>query len=969
MEPAVSDPPNPCEALAAELAGSDHALPLLTTPLPCPPLELLVALHAEVRQAMLADPTRAQRAAAAAHLVAQQHPDDPIHHAQAHWSQGSAVLYLPDYAQALAQYDAALVWYERACACYAPLPPPRDVRAVHVVRIFCLSELGRYHEAQEAVVAAEAWLAAQPDPYIQLTLLLNRSQLAGTMGDYPHMVSLADATIALAMELHHPDRAAQGWINRANGCIALGRYVEADVAIGQALAFAEEANEPLTAARARCCRSWLLHVQGHLFAALSELQLARHGFAAAPGERAMLLLEEASILAQLQQWPEALAAAREAADLYASLQMPAYSAEAAVRAARIALQLGQASRARQLIELARGQVQSVTHTLLGPEIDLTEALLASFSARELSPATLQRRRRHARVIAGQAVQQLSQAGLAFAAAEGHLIGAALDRQLGRLEAATAGYARLTAHPNPALRIVAHGELGALRAPAEALEHLETAAQLVVQQRRMLPTEELQARYCSETAAYHMRLAACAHALGHHDRALSAIWEAKAGPILDLRAAATPGAMIAQDQLLSSKGELARLNRLVEEHMRSARLAAEQGQQERATYHLAQAQVAEAESARQQARLTAELRTLGDRGGQRAVPSRLAVQAALRPGSALLEWFQVDDLVFGVWLPHSGPPSLCQVTTIRAVSRLLDRWCLVTNRYQGAAQQAGEQALAQALAPLTELLLAPWRERLAEIDELVVAPCGVLYQLPWVALIAQAADEVAVTLTPSGGLWAADPEPPARHIGPPRALGHAGEGPGHLTHLEAELAAVQTYFPDAALCASATAAHLRAGPPPSLLHIAAHGSTSRSAPLCSTLELADGPFLLLEAHRLNLRGTALVVLSACETGVRPDHGDMVLALAGAFLCAGAGAVVASLWRVDDAATAALMERFYQALAQGHAPAQALVRAQRGVCELYPLDWAAFQLWAGSAIVAGAPLVPALAETASGRLQEW
>jgi CHAT domain-containing protein len=167
-------------------------------------------------------------------------------------------------------------------------------------------------------------------------------------------------------------------------------------------------------------------------------------------------------------------------------------------------------------------------------------------------------------------------------------------------------------------------------------------------------------------------------------------------------------------------------------------------------------------------------------------------------------------------------------------------------------------------------------------------------------------------------------------------------------VEIELAAIARHLSHAHVSPAATAADLRAAPPPRLLHIAAHGQTNVAAPLCSTLELADGPFLLLEAHRLNLRGTRLVVLSACETSVRPDYGDMALALAGAFLCAGARAVLASLWRVSDTATGALMERFYAALAAGAPPVSALQQAQQDVRTIHPVDWAAFQLWAGASL---------------------
>jgi CHAT domain-containing protein len=770
------------------------------------------------------------------------------------------------------------------------------------------------------------------------------------MGDYPQMVALADATIALAIRVGDTAEAAKAWINRAYACTYLGRFSEADAALDQGTALATQAGESITAARAQWNRARLLRCQGQLFAALSVLRAAQRGLAQAAGEAATIALEEAAIYDQLRQLPEAQRAARFAAQQFAQQAMPVYSAAAALQAARIAIQQRQASAARTLLQLARDQSEQARLPVLNAEITLTEAALVTLPTAAISTKTGSRTRRAARAAAQQAVAILLAHGAAQEADAGDLTIAALSQQLGETDRALAIYRRQAEHGDRQVQLAANSELGALLPPAEALPHLRRAVELAVELRRSLPMEELQARYSGETSPYHMRLATCLLAIGAVAPAVEAVCAAKAGPLLDLRAAA--GALDTETRALleHAKADIARWRELAHDHTRKARDAALQQQQERATYHTQEAQTATAQAQASEQNLTATLRILGDRSGQARVPTLADIQLALSPKMALLEYAKADDDLICFLIQPERSPQFYRLGDYRRLAPLLDRWSIICRRLiDDPSPLDAEQQIHMVLAPLWDLLLTPMAHILATTDHLLIAPYDILHHIPWAALydgVACLSDYVTLTLTPCGAMWAARPEWAEPSPGPPRLLGYAGSGKHHLAHVNKELAGIARQLTDSQVYPEATAKNLQVSPPPRVLHIAAHGLTNPAAPLCSTIELADGPFLLLEAHRLNLRGTRLVTLSACETSVRPDHGDMALALAGAFLCAGAHAVLASLWRVSDAVTATLMEWFYTALVAGAAPATALRQAQRQVRRAHPLDWAAFQLWAGT-----------------------
>lgn len=148
----------------------------------------------------------------------------------------------------------------------------------------------------------------------------------------------------------------------------------------------------------------------------------------------------------------------------------------------------------------------------------------------------------------------------------------------------------------------------------------------------------------------------------------------------------------------------------------------------------------------------------------------------------------------------------------------------------------------------------------------------------------------------------------------------------------------------------------------IVHFATHGFLDSVHPELSGLVFSlvnrqgqpQSGFLSLEdTYNLSLP-VDLVVLSGCETGLGKEiDGEGLSGLMRGFMYAGASRVVASLWRVDDAATAELMKHFYSAMLHDRIPpgaalrkAQLIMRAQRRWAN--PYYWSGFTIqgeWRG------------------------
>jgi CHAT domain-containing protein len=314
------------------------------------------------------------------------------------------------------------------------------------------------------------------------------------------------------------------------------------------------------------------------------------------------------------------------------------------------------------------------------------------------------------------------------------------------------------------------------------------------------------------------------------------------------------------------------------------------------------------------------------------------------------------------------------------------------------RRAGARLAAQVIAPIAPALTG--------VRHLLLSPDGQLNLIPFEALPDRRGqyllEQFALTYLTSGrDLLAlqenheASPHPPvvfaAPEYGTGKQLSLAGNtlpALSSLTGTAAEAATIQRLFPEAVVQvrAAATGDRLLTVNRPRFLHLATHGTfleavpqTARTTPEDLTTRAIglpqplnpdqvrrDSPLLraylffaganqaapksaltALEAAQLNLWGTRLVVLSACQTGVgEVRNGEGVYGLRRAFVLTGAQTQVMSLWSVSDRATQMLMENFYARLKRGEPRGEALRQAQialrRQTRYAHPFYWASFIL---------------------------
>jgi CHAT domain-containing protein/tetratricopeptide (TPR) repeat protein len=398
----------------------------------------------------------------------------------------------------------------------------------------------------------------------------------------------------------------------------------------------------------------------------------------------------------------------------------------------------------------------------------------------------------------------------------------------------------------------------------------------------------------------------------------------------------------------------------------------------------------------------------------------AVQETLDPGTVMLSYSVGEESTEVFVLADQGD---LQVKTLalgeRALRGRIESWIELIPKAHPGDETGALHDIEYLGKLLYQELVAPVAATVARSERLLIISDGPLHLLPWGALIrtldtahdtgrnwqylaewkplhtvlsATVYDQLKHDRRPTSK--SDDQPPPLRFAGfgdplyprmgkdtnslGPRPTTDRGlfDGWEALPYTRQEVEQIAALFPlettRTYLGAEATEEVLKAlGRKPRILHLAAHGHLDNRVPLDSavvftvpmspTKDQENGllqVWEILERVRLD---ADLVVLSACASALGEEQaGEGLIGLTRAFQYAGARSVVASLWNVQDQATAELMVRFYRHLTQGLTKDKALRAAQlefiRGAIEVVddagkvrvwdysaPYFWAQFQIY--------------------------
>jgi tetratricopeptide (TPR) repeat protein len=840
----------------------------------------------------------------------------------------------------------AVLRYQDAEELFAQLGLELEVARTAVGQVAALRQVGRYADALQLGVRARRKLRTEGERVAVGRLTINLGAVYRRLGRLETARRCYLEANRLARYTHDDIGEAVSIQNLANVLVDLGRYDEAERAQRHAIRLYGRLKQPSKVAMARSTLGRLLKRRGdygRALAALNESRKTYETLGLLEGRTEVdLFLTQAYLALNLQR--EASEASHRAVEGYTQLGLPYERAQALLWSAAVAERQNRRVEAREYLADAAESFERIGNqhwqaaaTLLKANLEEpNETILNEVAAAELRLKRLGARDgvAEARLIQGDLLQQLGQANKAKA----------------RYRAAARTAQTLGDQPLSYRVQAALGSVLESSNPRRALTHYETAISHLEAIRRRARADDLKISFIVDKVDVYERTVGLlldqTKERRRTEHALRVVEQGKSlGLLDDLLTQAEHGSR--------ASAAMARRLRDLRSHLSEAYARRDSEWGRPSEHDLASVSQLEQEVAQ----ATRDLQ-LSVRGDAETAPFELErLRAALPAGSVLLEFYSLgDELVCFAVDKH-------QLALHRALGTVADARHLSNRlRFQfgkgiyGASYIESRlpqlrSSLNQVLATLWQQLLAPLAATLAEADHVVIVPHGPLHGLPFHAAFdgnAYLTDRTLVSYAPSARVFMACVE---RHAKAPKRPLFVAPYDAQLPWLAREVAQLKQLFPEGEALAGRRATipglRRRAGQF-DLLHLAAHGTFRSDNPHFSSIQLADGWLSVADLAELS-HGTALVALSACETGLNTlETGEELIGLTRAVLGAGAACLLASLWTVHDRATSVLMTEFYRGLERGLGKAESLQIGMQAVRrELdHPFFWAPFAL-AGAA----------------------
>ena len=856
-------------------------------------------------------------------------------------------------------YQAAAATYEAAIDAFRQLGESREVAITRSSAIVCLSHLGRYEQALEYAAAARGSFRRAGDKLRLARLENNVAHLFSRRDRFPEALNHYRRAHSLLGEVGMPSDVAMVLRNIAVCYQELNDLERSLVAYEEAHATCEKHGLTRIGLEVEYNIAYFYYLRGEYARAISLFETARRSCEAAGDEhhKALCDLDRAEIFLELNLISDAAWLAGKSIDGFAALGMDYEVAKALAFAGLAAHRLGEDERAGALLARSRRVFAREDNRVWTAMVDLYAALIHYAGGRA----------EQAEELASSALASFTRSGVPSRTAlcEVLLARLALERD-DRAEARTLSASaidRAAEVGRPILELQAHLVSGQIEEAAgdrgRALAAFSRAEAALERMRGQLATDELKIAFGDDKqAVYEGLVAVTLDAAGedHERQAFEYVEKAKSRGLADLLASGAgelrPIAA-GHEKLDSRTRELRRELNWLYRQLDAEELKGDGRSMETMIRLLADCRHREERLLRHQRQLLSADAELGSLQGA-TVAGYEAVAEVLPDGGALLEYYVVRGVVYAFLLDRGGltvrPVTL--LSDVRDLQRQLgfqfDKFRLGAD-YVEQFGQFLEESTSALLQRLHEELLAPLADALdaKQLEHLVVVPHDLLHHLPFHALHdgeQYLVDRFVVSYAPSATVFRLCNLRQATPADRCLVLGVPDERAPLILQ---EVRAVSELLPNSRLLVGdeATPEALgRWGSDCRIIHLATHGMYRKDNPMFSAIQMGGSRLSLMDLYGIRLEAE-LAVLSGCGTGMSAVRGaDEQVGLTRGLLYAGARAVVASLWDVNDESTAGFMESFYRHLLASERPAAALREAQLELRQRFPHPyyWAPFLL---------------------------